>query len=205
MTETLLESTPHDQGTESQFRRRMAIGLVAALLFTGIVLSGYAYLRKRHEQHTQLAAAEYEKSLAGPSRGPVRAEIRVDDAMIKGDQILIGGAVKNISSDNLTGLSVDLELKRRRDGTPEKFSVPVTPVQLSAQQEGHYSLQVRSADYSNVKLVALKGSGDVAIIYNILPGQKRPPERLEPKESVGKRPASRDEFYNTPDNPGRLR
>jgi hypothetical protein len=205
MTETLLESTPHDEGTESQFRRRMALGVIAALLVSGLVFSGYAYLRKRHEQQTQLAAAEHEKSLTPPARGPVRAEIRVDDAMIKGDQILIGGVVRNISSDNLTGLSVDLELKRRRDGTPEKVSVPVAPTQLSAQQEGHYSLEVRSADYSNVKVVGLKETGDVAIIYNALPGQKRPPERLESKEGVVKRPGSKDEFYNTPDNPGRLR
>jgi hypothetical protein len=186
--------------------RGLTIGaaLIAAVLVTGLVFAGYAYLRKRNVQQA-LSAAQAQQS-STQSNGPSKAEIYVDDAMLKGDQTIIGGTVKNISSDNLIGLSVDLELKRRKDGAAQKTSVQVQPTQLAPQQEGRYSLQVLSADYSSVKLIALKtGSGSSPLAYTPLPGQKRPPEKLESKTIIVNRPApSKDTFLNTPDNPGRV-
>jgi hypothetical protein len=39
----------------------------------------------------------------------------------------IGGVVRNISKQELNGLSVVLELRRRKDGGLEESALPVTP------------------------------------------------------------------------------
>ncbi len=177
MRGSLLDSPVSDAGSETQSRGLAVIGAVAA------------------------APRSIE------SRGPAKAQVLVDDAFLKGDQTLLGGTVKNISSENLSSLSVDLELIRRKDGEAQRTSVLVQPTQLAPQEEGRYSLQVRSADYSSVKLVGLNsGAGSRALAFTSAPGQKRPPEKLESKTIIVNQPArSKGGFLNTPDTPGRVR
>jgi hypothetical protein len=207
MRATLLDSAIDDSAEEEKRSRlRMLAGVLCALLVTGSVFAGYAYLRKRHAQQTLSAAQAAAGSSATQAKGPTKAEIYVDEALLKGDQTIIGGTVRNISGENLTELSVDLELRRRKDGAAQKQSVPVEPSQLGPQQQGRYSLQLRSADYSSVRLLALKGGTESSLLsYSSQPGQKRPPEKLETKTIIVNRPApSKDGFLNTPDNPGRV-
>lgn len=178
-----------------------AIAIVCAVVVTGLVFAGYAYLRKRHVQQT-IASAE--SSAANVQKGPARAQIFIDDAVLKGGQTTVGGTIKNISGYSLSQLSVDLELHRRKNGATELRSVPVQPEQLEPQQEGRYSLTLSAQDYSSVKLASLK-SGGRSLVYRGSPGQKRPPERLEGK-TVFTRPAPHPgEFLNSPDDPARLR
>jgi hypothetical protein len=180
----------------------LTIGVIAALLVASLLVGGYTFLRRRHAQ--QVIAASAAEAPAVQARVPPKAQILVDEAMLKGDQTIIGGTVRNISNGDLTGLSVHLELKRRKNGATETASVPIAPPQLKPQQEGRYSLQLRSTEYSMVKLVALKSSSDSAMVaFTQLPGQKRPPEKLEPKV-VGTRSGPADGFLNSPDNPARV-
>src|SRR5438105_990626 len=136
-----MEYRPNDFLTLDQVEDRgrsvrlYSIGLLCALVITGLVLGGYAMLRKRHAQQV-LATAKNEQPPAVQPKGPNRAQILVDEAMIKGDQTIVGGTVKNISNDALPGLSVQLELRRRKDGKTELVSVPVEPSQLKPQEEG---------------------------------------------------------------------
>jgi hypothetical protein len=124
--------------------------------------------------------------------------------MLEGDQTVIGGTVKNISSEGLSGLSLDLELKRRKDRSTQSTAVQVSPAQLAPQQEGHYSLRLRSADYSSARLVGLTANS-VLLAYVTSPGKKRPPEKLEGKTIIVSRPGpAKGEFINTPDSPGRV-
>lgn len=177
----------------------MLLAGLAALLITGLVFLGYTLLRKRHA----------EDSLASvPAAAPVKipkALIVVDEAMFQGGLTIVGGAVKNTSAEKLQGLSVELELRRRKDATTEVKSIPLNPAELEPQQEGRYALQLKSQDYSSARLVGLTAGPSMRLAYNTAQGQKRPPERLDQKTIiVGKAPSKGGEFLNSPDNPTRV-
>jgi hypothetical protein len=178
--------------------------LACAVLATAILLSGYAYLKKRHAQQASGNQSAIQQSI--PLRkGPPKAQVLVDDAMLQGAKTLIGGTVKNISSERLSGLLVELELRRRQDGSLEQKALPLDPPQLGPAEEGRYSVRLNAGDYSSVRLSGLKSNEDSALSYSSSPGQKRPLERLEPKVTIVPRQRSpRDQFLNSPDNPARV-
>ena len=175
-----------------------------AVLVTAVLFSGYAYFRRRHAQQTVAPKIEAQ-SLSALPRGPAKAHVFVDDALLQGPNTLIGGTVKNISSGRLGGLSVELELQRRKDGSVEQKSLPVEPAQLEPDQEGRYSLKLKAQDYSSVRLTGLKSATESELVYRTSPGQKRPLERLQPKVvTVPRAPSRGDGFLNSPDNPARV-
>ena len=205
MRGSLLDSPGSGVDADTQTRGLTLVAALAALLITGLVFAGFLVLRKRHQQQT-LAAEQAQAPRPSEAKGPIKAQIFVDDALLKGDQTVLGGTVRNISNENLSNVTVDLELIRRKDGGSHKTSVPVEPTQLSPQQEGRYSLQLRSADYSAAKLAGLHGGANsAALAYAAAPGQKRPPEKLESKTIIVNPPGrSKGGFLNSPDNPGRV-
>jgi hypothetical protein len=181
------------------------VAATAALVVTALVFSGYALLRKRHAQ--EAASSSLSMQPATEPRQPPKALILVDEALPKGGVTIIGGTVKNTSAEKLEGLSVEIELKRRKDGVAEKQLLALQPDLLDPQQEGRYSLQLKAQDYGSARLVALKaGPNLVPLPYTTAQGQKRPPERLESKTiTIGKpSPSKRGEFLNSPDNPSRV-
>jgi len=177
----------------------------AALAVTAGVFFGYLYIRKRHAQQ-ELNRASQTEQLSTVPKGPPKAHILVDDAMLKGGQTIIGGTVKNISNEKLDHLAVQLELRRRKDGTAEQRSVPLDIVELEPGQEGRYSLVLQAQDYSSVKLTGLTAGEKASLIaYSSSPGQKRPPERLDSKTIIIQKPSpGRGGFLNSPDRPTRI-
>lgn len=181
------------------------LAALAAFAITAVVVVGYTVLRKRHAQ-TAASLAPATQPAAEP-RQPPQALVLVDDALLQGNKTKIGGTVKNTSATRLEGLSVELELKRRKDGGLEKQLVPLQPSQLEPQQEGHYSLELKVQDYGSARLVGLKSGANLAAVpITTTQGQKRPLERLETKTvTIGKRPPGKGgEFLNTQDNPARV-
>lgn len=179
---------------------------LAALVITALVLFGYTVLRKRHAQDAASLASLSQPPGAEP-RQPPQALVMVDDALLQGSKTTIGGIVRNTSAQKLEGLSIELELKRRKDGSVEKQIIALNPAQLEPQQEGRYSLELKAHDYSSARLVALKsGPNLVPLPFATAQGQKRPPERLESKTIIINKPAGSKsgEFLNTPDNPVRV-
>src|SRR4029079_11908598 len=177
----------------------MVLAALAALVITGLVFAGYTLLRKRHaEDSGSLSTAVQPAAAPKP-----KALVIVDEALLKNGETTIGGIVRNTSSEKLEGLSVELELRRRKDATTETRLVPLAPAALDPQQEGRYVLQLKVSEYSSARLVGLKaGAALEALAYTTAAGQKRPPERLEPKTIiVGKAPSKGGEFLNTPDKP----
>jgi hypothetical protein len=179
---------------------------IAALIITALVFAGYTVLRKRHAQSTASMVL-----VSGPpgaeSRKPPKALILVDEALMQGSKTIIGGTVKNTSTENLEGLSVEIELKRRKDGIAETQMVTLEPANLEPNQEGRYSLQLKVQDYGSARLVALKaGSALASVPYTTAAGLKRLPERLDSKTVIVGKPASKHggEFLNSPDNPARV-
>ena len=198
-----------DSGTQLLTEEKSPIGLrlaagIAAVLITALLLGGYAYFRKRHAEQTATAQGPVQSLTAIP-RGPAKAHILVDEALMYGGKSLIGGTVKNISTQELSGLSVELELHRRKDASVEHMTLPLDPPRLQPEQEGRYSTKLAARDYSSVRLTGLKSGADTTIVHTSAPGQKRPLERLEPKVVTVPRPrSSRGEFLNSPDNPARV-
>jgi hypothetical protein len=140
----------------------------------------------------------------GP-KGPALAHIVIDEPSLSKGMTTIGGVVKNISKQELTGLSVVLELRRRKDGGLEESVLPVTPAQLQPEQEGSYAVTLPAQNIASIRLVGLKSDLQSALIaYSSSQGKKRTPERLEPRTIVVKRSGKPGEFINSPDNPGRV-
>ncbi len=185
---------------------RKLIAVLCAILVTVGFIAGYAYLRKRHSQQMLASAGPAQQPQQTVRKGPAKAHILVDDALMKAGQSIIGGTVKNISSERLTSLAVSLELRRRKDAVIEQLAVNVEPPDLEPGQEGRYALTVQAQQYLSVRLVGLKAGSDSApLSYTTSPGQKRAPERLEPRIVIGPRTGSRGgDFLNSPDNPARV-
>ena len=178
---------------------------ISALVITALVFTGYALLRKRHAQESA-GLVMSSPGTAAESRKPPKALVMVDDALLQGSKTIIGGTVRNTSTEKLEGLALELELMRRKDGVPEKQLVALAPAQLEPEQEGRYSLELKAQDYGSARLVGLKAGPDlVSLPYTTARGQKRPPERLESKSiTIGKPPSKGGEFLNSPDKPARV-
>jgi len=186
--------------------KRMMLGVVCAVALTAILLAGYAFMRKRHaQQQAQLIAAAATPIPDTGPKGPPLVHVMIDEPTLEKGTTVIGGSVKNISDRELTGLSVALELRRRKDGTTESTLVSVKPGQLQPQQEGQYSLRVPSQNYGSIRFVGMKADPQSALIaYSSSPGKKRPLEKIEPRTVIVKPSGKKGEFINTPDNPVRV-
>lgn len=191
---------------EKRSTGRMLVAVVCALAVTAIVFAGYTYLRRRTaQQRLALIAAQAPPPAAAP-KGPAKAHILVDEALLKGGESIIGGTVKNISTEKLKGLAVALELRRRKDGSLEQTSASVEPNELEPAQEGRYTLKLPAKEYLSVRLAGLKaGAESASLVYTTAAGQKRPPEKFEPKGvTVPRSGPPGDGFLNSPDNPARV-
>jgi hypothetical protein len=185
--------------------RGKLLGVVCAVGITALLLAGYGYIRKYHWQRNLAENTPAPVADSGP-KGPPLAHVVIDEPSIAKGVTTIGGVVKNISKQPLTGISVVIELRRRKDNGLEESLLPVTPTQLQPDQEGVYSMKAPAQDFASIRLVGLKGGDPESglIAYSSSQGKKRPPERLEPRTIVVKRAGRPGEFLNTPDNPGRV-
>jgi len=190
---------------EGESTKRMLLAVVCAVAITALLLGGYAILRKRHVQQTIESAVVPVSTDSGP-KGPVLAHIVIDEPLLEKGVTTIGGIVKNTSKQELRGLSIALELRRRKDGATEQAHVSVEPSELQPDQEGAYSLKLPAQNYGSIKLIGLKAEPDSTLIaYSSSAGKKRPPERIESKTIVVKRSGVKEgDFINTPDNPTRV-
>jgi hypothetical protein len=181
------------------------LAILCSLLLTGAILAGYAVMRKRHAQQT-LANAVTPEASQPITKGPPKAQIIVDEPLLKGSQTIIGGRVRNLSNGSLSGLTVHLELRQRKDGKLAESAVRLEPSTLEVNQEGEYSVKMPAHEYASVRLIGLSADPDsTPLPYTSMQGKLRPPERLEPKTIViTKRSSKRDDFLNSPDNPARV-
>ena len=184
--------------------RRKLLGAILALAITALVFIGYTYLRNKHAQ--EVAATATPQTLSTEPKGPPQALILIDDALLQGGKAVLGGTVRNISPQKLGPLVIELELKRRKDGGVEKKLVSLAPAHLEPQQEGRYSLDLKTQEYGSARITALRADdGSLPLPYTTASGQKRPLERTASKTiTVDKRPAKGDGFLNSPDNPSRV-
>ena len=135
------------------------------------------------------------------------ANIFVDEAMLAKPYAIIGGAVENIGSQKLENLSVEIELRRRADGSLQRREVHVEPGDLEPGKRGKFSLKVLSEEWSGSRVVKLRSASrhPEEVAFHAQPGAKRPPERVKGNVIVAKTPTQKkagdSEFINTPDTP----
>lgn len=187
---------------EKESTRLKLFGVVCAVAVTALLLVGYAYFRRFHAQEV-LANATPPPVVDNGPKGPAVAHIVIDQPSLERGTTTIGGVVKNISPNELNGLTISLVLHRRKDNGTEERSVPVAPGKLQPQEEGSYSLKVSASEYGSITLVGLHDDAKL-LAFTTSSGKQRNPERLEPKTIIVKRPGKPGEFINTPDNPTRV-
>jgi hypothetical protein len=189
---------------ERESNKGKLLAMVCAVAVTAILLVGYGFVRKYHAQKVLAENTPPPVVDAGP-KGPALAHVVLDEPSIAKGMTTIGGVVKNISKQDLIGVYVVIELRRRKDGGLEQNILPVTPGQLQPEQEGSYSVTLPAQNFASIRLAGLKADPQSTLIaYSSSQGKKRTPERLEPKTIVVKRAGKPGEFINTPDTPGRI-
>jgi hypothetical protein len=152
----------------------------------------------RREQAAQTPAA---KPVPSPE-----VQLFVDEAMIKGSQAVLAGTLQNISQEKLSDITVELELKRRKDGALETRTLPLEPRDLAPDAQGRYALTVPSGEYRESRVLHIKTSSRAhEVAFKTAPGAQRPPERPQASKTIVVAPSPRrgkgEEFINTPDNP----
>ena len=187
---------------EKRHTRRLLVGVLCALVITGLVFGGYLFLRKRHER--QVAATE---ALEVKKNSP-KVEVLVDDAVVKGKTTTLSGTVHNISPETLQNIAVELALRRRVGSGIETRVVVTDAAVLPPDGRARYSLEVATQDYSTSTFMRVLGGNDrTPVAFKAMPGNAAPPmESPASKTVVVDKPSSgkRDEFINTPNNPGRI-
>lgn len=187
---------------EKRHTRRLLVGLLCAVVLTGLVLGGYLFLRKRHER--QVAAAE---ALEVKKSAP-KVEVLVDDAIVKGKTTTLSGTVHNISTETQHNLAVELQLRRRMSGAVETRVVATDSAELPPAGRARYSVEVMTQDYiSATFLRVVGGSARTPVAFKAMPGSAAPPMQSPGSKTVivdKPRSGKRDEFINTPNNPGRV-
>lgn len=205
-----LEAVIHDP-EELRSRSRSPlfffVAVLAGLVVTATLLGGYFYLRSRHAAQTLVA----EQQQNAPARQTVQPDLKIyeDEAMIKGQQVMVGGTVQNISNAAIADLSLEMELTRRAGGAKESRTIALTPKDLAPNEQGHYSLTVLSREFRQARIVrVLSGTRSGEIAFVTAPGAQRPP--APPSQTnrtiiVNRPRSSNGDFINTPDNPTPIR
>ena len=196
-------------GSEIKRDRSPIIKIVSILLAVAVtvtLLVGFLMWRKRHEESVGVQPRPQSKQAKAAL--PAKVQIYIDEAVRKGPEALIGGTIHNISGENLTNLSVEIELSHRKDAGTEVRALQVEPKELAPDQKGRYSMTL-TGDYRSFKLLRIKSGPDSEEIgFKPAQGKERPTERPpETRTIIVNRPAPSkqgEEFINTPDNPSKV-
>lgn len=182
-----------------------AVAIIAAVVLTSLLLFGYVYFRHVQAERLQSAAAAERNASARPEP---EVEVAQNEAMLRGSQAVIGGKVRNISKTPLAAVTVELSLFRRDNNVAETRSISTTPSELAPGDEGAYSVAV-PREFSGARIARVTSrTANHDLVFRIIPGAARPPERPSGSVQVVARPSSTrgrdDEFINTPDKPVKL-
>src|SRR5947208_3674461 len=131
---------------ERNHTRRLLVGLLCALIITGLLLGGYLYLAKRHER--EVAAAQ---PIVTPKAAP-KLEIFVDEATLEGKQTVLGGTIHNISAEPIKDVAVELELTKRAGGALETMIVAPAESLLASNDSVRYRVSLPASDYASARM-----------------------------------------------------
>jgi hypothetical protein len=204
-----LNKTGQDFERPEREATRRPLALIAGIALLALVsaLSYFLFFR----QAAQPPANREQQEQAQPPAASTEAQIFENEAVLKDSQAVISGTVRNISRESLKNLSLELELKRRSDGSIETRTISVEPSTLAPGEEGKYSFKLPRQEFSGTQIKHLKSAARSSVIaFKTAPGARRPRE-LPPEPPTRTvnvpRPSPRsngEEFINTPDAPTRV-
>lgn len=207
---SLNENRRDFERSEAEHGRRPAAILiaVACLIVVALIAASYFIFFR---QPAQSPAAQEQSKRDAPAAASTEAQIFEDEPVIKGSDAVVGGRVRNISREPLRDLSLELELKRRSDGSSETRTVTVEPNDLAPGAEGKYSISLPREGFSQTQIKHLKSAARTAfVIFKTAPGAPRPremPNEPPTRTITIQRPSPRsksEEFINTPDSPTKV-
>jgi hypothetical protein len=183
-------------------------------LASALVLTLFATLSACQSSQTASKSQAREQK-GGQAKAPAQqptpeVQIIADEAMLRKPYAVIGGSVQNVGREKLSGLVVEMELRKRSDGSTERRELAIEPADLAPGEQGKYSLKVLSEEWASFRIARLRsGARTEDVAYEVLPGARRPPERMpEGKEVIVKAPPKPgpggEEFINTPDTATRV-
>lgn len=183
-------------------------------LSSALLLTAFAALSACQTSQTASRPQAREQN-SGQAKTPAQqpspeVQILADEAMLRKPHALLGGSVQNVGGEKLMGLVIEMELRRRSDGSTERREIAVQPADLAPGERGRYSLKVLSDDWAGFRIARLRsGARTEDVAYQVLLGAKRPPERTpDGKEIIVKSPPRSgqggEEFINTPDTATRV-
>lgn len=198
-----------DVEVEQRRRPTAIIITIACLLIAAIILAAYFIF---YRETPPPPNAQGQGPAASTASRSTEVQIFEDEPLLKDSQAVVGGRVRNISRESLSGLSLEIELKRRSGGNTEMRSIKVEPNELAPGAEGKYSFTLPRQEFSGTTIKHLRSaSRPDSIVFKTSPGARRPkePPHEQPTRTViiEQRPSTRskdDEFINTPDNPTRV-
>src|SRR6476660_10393026 len=87
---------------EKESNKRKLLAVVCAVAITAVLLAGYALVRKYHAM--QMAKNTPPAAPEPAPRGPAVAHVVVDEPTMERGMTTVGGVVRNISDQRLSGL-----------------------------------------------------------------------------------------------------
>ena len=190
------------------------VSIALAVCISAGLLVGFLIWRGWHESKVS-SGPDAVRAIEGTNRQagsaapalPVKVEILLDEPVRKGTEAVIGGTIRNISGERLSGLAVEFQLFHRADQESDVRVFELEPRDLEPGESGRYSSTL-SGDYRSLKLLRImSGPAGQAIGFNTGTGARRPVAQPETKTIVVGRPAAPrkgDDFINTPDNPAKI-
>lgn len=207
--ETHVERAPLASGVggESGTTTKL-IACVCALALACVLLVGFFFLKKRHDDLRAASQRAADAAKAAKVALPPQAQVFQNEVRLQGAQAIVGGTVKNISDTPLTGLSVEISLKGRNSQRADEMrNVTVAPATLQPNEEGKYSLAISPDEWVGAQVVRLHSSArDADVPFKPELGERRPAERPPAaKVIIEQKPRRKgDDFLNTPDAPIRI-
>lgn len=180
---------------------RLALGL---FLLTQLFVVGCQKAQKKSANSVEGSGRSRSASTEETNKPEV--QVFVNEAILRKPHAVLGGTIKNVSTESLHDLSVEIELRGRSAGKTERRTVKVEPDDLPPGEQGRYSLRVLSDEWDGSSLVRIRSSSrQQDLAFRAEPGAKRQPERIPEKvvriaEEPKPRPKPKgEEFLNTPD------
>lgn len=201
MTYQSQENTVFESYNRRESPLPWVIALICAVVGVCSLFAAYYFMRGRYAPPSVQSSAEQTSTPTSQAR----AQVIVDEPLLRNSQAIIGGAVRNISNEPMEAVAVIIELTRHGGNDKERRTISLTPSRLAPGEEGRYSLTAPARQWSEMRVVQiLDQTLGQEIAFNTSLGARRPPQAPPtPRPPVRLPPDTRNNngFYNTPDNP----
>lgn len=204
----MIESITETTDLRGRSGKAFYIGLLLALLITAGVGVGLMVLQRRNATRLAEQQKAVEQPLEKPKPKP-ELQVLLDDSIIKSGNASVSGTVKNISSNPVSGITLQLQLIQRSDSATIIRPVVPTPADLAPNGEAKFAFTVSQKEYRTWRVgKVLSSSANREIAFVTDQGAERPKEgpTTVNQTTAGRGAGTRSDggYLNTPDTPVRV-